>query len=1527
RSSADSYGAAIGGATSATYTPPAGLTTTTSYRRYANDGTCNTTPEVSTGTWTVTVIDLTAGAVGSDQTICYNADPAPFTSLASAVSNNGTITYQWQSSENATTWSSISGATAATYDVTSSLTQTMYYRRVANASLNGVDCQASTSNITVTVPASQLSATVVKTHITCFSATDGTITVSSPAGGYGTYETSINNSTWFDVSTSTAKVFSGLSDGTYTVYLRDKAQPTCVVTVGNSAGGTDVIYRPSQLTFTTSVTHASCNGQADGVLNVINPSGGTHPELPTQSYKYSLKNDGNTLVRAAQTSTQFGSLPANLYYITIIADGVTPSCSREIGIFQVDGPGAPITASVAKTNITCNGSADGSIDVSNPTGGTSFLLPTRDYRYSIIKNGTTTTGPQVSGSFTGLGAGTYDVYVTALATGNSPACQALVSTQIVHEPTIVASTTSKINISKNGLSDGEINFTVATGGTQADAGTRTYSYYIVKNGTTTTGPQGSGSFTGLGAGTYTTFVIAAASGSTPACTTQAASQTVFEPSVVSASVASTNVSCNGTIDGTISVTGATGGTHAETSSSRELRYTISRSGGSTVGPQVSGSFTGLQAGTYTVSVSALADGATNPASVTVLNSTLEIYEPSAVTTTSPVTSSNPTCFGGTNGTIDVIGGAGGTHGGRGSRTYTYLIVKSGGAAIPTQTNPLFTGLSIGTYNVFVIADAVANNPACTTYVEQKILVQPTSVTHSMVDNANTTAPYLRTGGTLTFTITAQGGTPKTHSSPSTSEPHYNVTWTAKPSGVSANPVFVSSTNNSGVYTLVYTISGIDPDVVSGTYAVNITDNNSCPSTDNGSVSVVANVYATVDLYVDNINGSNADGTGTGQRPLSTITRAIDIASANETINILQNSSGSPSPVVINEAPDGPIITKPLVFKRLGYSYDAGQPVGSRYSGLSQLTLEPTFTAGQAFVLGTTSASFDGFSVSSLYVNTSGTIQFALDTIGSGGTVRLLAGTWNIGNQLMISKQLTLTGSPTNLSSSSCDIAPTSALVAAGSTKMMRFSGTTTKTLRNLDLTVGILGGVTGRFHEVPSPSAGDVNVSNMIYRYNNGTTTVRLYGITNEDKSVGVLSDVAKFIDDQADNSASYGPGRVVYGNQGPLPITGLEIGWKAEDAGTTTDNAGIGQISPIIGTLQLRPGLSATRPIWRNAANGMGGRAALAFNGGQYVSASATANIISGAAKTVFVAFRTPSDDIATNAVQILYKHGNHENGVSVALIGSSESSTELVRLSIYSKASGGTQYARTREFVVNRSTDYVGQIYFDGASGANGNRVGMSLDNDGGQVGETKWLEADFNTTTLATPSLSAATNISLGARNGSVRWSDEVPGTAGTATPDDFNSALTLGNYFGGSSGRIAEVLVYNTAAKTTRDAIYCYMRNKYLTTGTVSNGLERGTPNDDVIAGGDVEVSDDMDIYPNPAETEVSVTVLAASAGRLKVELVDGLGRVVSTIFDEPVAAKSVLPLTVDISNVANGMYMIHVTGSAGTNMSRPVIIRR
>ena len=70
-------GVDIPGSNSASYDPPAGLTTTTTYTRFALDGTCNTTFAQSTGSWTVTVRpDFTTGTINTTgETICYNGDP------------------------------------------------------------------------------------------------------------------------------------------------------------------------------------------------------------------------------------------------------------------------------------------------------------------------------------------------------------------------------------------------------------------------------------------------------------------------------------------------------------------------------------------------------------------------------------------------------------------------------------------------------------------------------------------------------------------------------------------------------------------------------------------------------------------------------------------------------------------------------------------------------------------------------------------------------------------------------------------------------------------------------------------------------------------------------------------------------------------------------------------------------------------------------------------------------------------------------------------------------------------------------------------------------------------------------------------------------------------------------------------------------------------------------------------------------------------------------------------------------------
>jgi hypothetical protein len=79
---------------------------------------------------------IAGGTVATNQTICNGADPANLTNTTAAsggttgYSGGGTISYQWESSPNNSTWSNIGGATGLTYDPPA-LTSTMYYRRRA----------------------------------------------------------------------------------------------------------------------------------------------------------------------------------------------------------------------------------------------------------------------------------------------------------------------------------------------------------------------------------------------------------------------------------------------------------------------------------------------------------------------------------------------------------------------------------------------------------------------------------------------------------------------------------------------------------------------------------------------------------------------------------------------------------------------------------------------------------------------------------------------------------------------------------------------------------------------------------------------------------------------------------------------------------------------------------------------------------------------------------------------------------------------------------------------------------------------------------------------------------------------------------------------------------------------------------------------------------------------------------------------------------------------------------------------------
>ena len=127
------------------------LTVDTWYRRNAYS-TLNTVPcQLASNDVRVTVNNVTSGAIGTAQTICSGGIPAELT-VTSVAAGDGTLTYQWQSSTDGTSFSNIALATAATY-TSVALTADTWFRRVVTSTITGdpITCTATSNSIKITV--------------------------------------------------------------------------------------------------------------------------------------------------------------------------------------------------------------------------------------------------------------------------------------------------------------------------------------------------------------------------------------------------------------------------------------------------------------------------------------------------------------------------------------------------------------------------------------------------------------------------------------------------------------------------------------------------------------------------------------------------------------------------------------------------------------------------------------------------------------------------------------------------------------------------------------------------------------------------------------------------------------------------------------------------------------------------------------------------------------------------------------------------------------------------------------------------------------------------------------------------------------------------------------------------------------------------------------------------------------------------------------------------------------------------------
>lgn len=176
------------GASTETYDAPNGLTITRQYRRLTvstEGGTaCNSAP---TNTVQVTVqAVVNAGAIAADQTICNGDTPAGLTSQTNG-SGDGSIVYRWQSSTTSAVagFANIADETASTF-APGALTQTTWYRRYTQSTLNDVMCESAASTvISVTVQDAVTAGAIAADQTICYNTAPATLTSSTDGTGSG----------------------------------------------------------------------------------------------------------------------------------------------------------------------------------------------------------------------------------------------------------------------------------------------------------------------------------------------------------------------------------------------------------------------------------------------------------------------------------------------------------------------------------------------------------------------------------------------------------------------------------------------------------------------------------------------------------------------------------------------------------------------------------------------------------------------------------------------------------------------------------------------------------------------------------------------------------------------------------------------------------------------------------------------------------------------------------------------------------------------------------------------------------------------------------------------------------------------------------------------------------------------------------------------------------------------------------------------------------------------------------------------
>jgi len=368
------------------------LTTTTKFVRRAVEGTC-TTPVYSNQVTVTVRPELNGGTIGSDQTICYGADVAPFISSAPATGGAGVFTYTWQYTTNMAAvlggagWTNIPASNSLTYDYGTLTTTTKFVRRAVEGTCT---TPVYSNEITVTVRPVLNGGTIGSDQTICYGDDVPAFTSSAAAtGGAGvftyTWQYTTNmaavpgDGNWIDIPSSNNPVYDYGVLTSPTKFVRRAVEGTCSTPVYSNMIIITVL--PELQGGAIGTTQSICYGDdVPPFSNLAPATGGTGTYTYTWQYTTNmsaLPGDAgwSDIAGSDSPAYDYGTLTDQTMFVRKVED-LSCVSSAYSNVITISVNPLPVTSVISGPDLLCDDATNVVYQVVNTPGSTySWTVP------------------------------------------------------------------------------------------------------------------------------------------------------------------------------------------------------------------------------------------------------------------------------------------------------------------------------------------------------------------------------------------------------------------------------------------------------------------------------------------------------------------------------------------------------------------------------------------------------------------------------------------------------------------------------------------------------------------------------------------------------------------------------------------------------------------------------------------------------------------------------------------------------------------------------------------------------------------------------------------------------------------------------------------------------------------------------------------------------------------------------------------------------------------------------------------------